>query len=137
MWGHFKNGVLKACDAVCGKKRGRRSKGDTCWWNEVVKEAVSKMKDAHKVMCLNNTEENKRRYKSMTNKSRKAVRDEAEDALTELKNFQNIMFSLGERLKTDSEKLKDIDVCELVIESCVLVRRERQSLKVLYGKDHE
>ena len=26
MWGHFKDGVLKACDDVCGKKRGR-SKG--------------------------------------------------------------------------------------------------------------
>ena len=26
--GHFNDGVLKACDEVCGKKRGRRSKGD-------------------------------------------------------------------------------------------------------------
>ena len=31
LWGHFKGEVLKACDEVCGKKRGRRSKGDT-WW---------------------------------------------------------------------------------------------------------
>ena len=23
LWGHFKDGVLKACDEVCGKKRGR------------------------------------------------------------------------------------------------------------------
>ena len=22
LWGHFKNGVLKACDEVCGKKMG-------------------------------------------------------------------------------------------------------------------
>ena len=29
--GHFKDGALKACDEVRGKKRGRRSKGDT-WW---------------------------------------------------------------------------------------------------------
>ena len=29
LWGHFKDGVLKVCDEVCGKKRGRRSKGDT------------------------------------------------------------------------------------------------------------
>ena len=26
----FKDGVLKACDEVCGKKCGRRSKGDAC-----------------------------------------------------------------------------------------------------------
>ena len=31
MWGHFMDGVLKACDVVCGKKRGNGSKGDT-WW---------------------------------------------------------------------------------------------------------
>ena len=29
LWGHFKDGVLKACDEVCGKRRGRRSKEDT------------------------------------------------------------------------------------------------------------
>ena len=28
---HFKDGVLEACDEVCGKKTKRRSKGDT-WW---------------------------------------------------------------------------------------------------------
>ena len=27
--GHFKDGVLKACDESCGNKRRRRSKGDT------------------------------------------------------------------------------------------------------------
>ena len=39
LWGHFKDGILKPCDEVCGKKRGRRSKGDTWWWNEEVKES--------------------------------------------------------------------------------------------------
>ena len=34
LWGHFKDGVINACDGVCLKKRGRRSKGDTCWLNE-------------------------------------------------------------------------------------------------------
>ena len=42
LWGHIKNGVLKACDEVCGKKMGRRCKLDTSWWNEVVKEVVSR-----------------------------------------------------------------------------------------------
>ena len=50
-----------------------RSKGDTWWWNSEVKEAVYKKKDAHKVMCWNSTQENKRRYKSMKNKAKKAV----------------------------------------------------------------
>ena len=29
LWGHFKDGVLRACNDMCGKKR--RSNGDT-WW---------------------------------------------------------------------------------------------------------
>ena len=61
MWGPVKDGVLKACDEVGWKKRVRRSKGDTWWRNEDVKEAVSKMKVAHKAVCQNSTEENKRR----------------------------------------------------------------------------
>ena len=40
LWGHFKDWILGACNEVCGKKWGRRSKGDTWWWNEEVIEAV-------------------------------------------------------------------------------------------------
>ena len=29
LWGHFMDGVLMACEEVCGWKRRRRSKGDT------------------------------------------------------------------------------------------------------------
>ena len=50
LWGHFKDGVLEACDEVCGKTRGRRSKGDKWLWNEEVKESVSIKKDAHKLL---------------------------------------------------------------------------------------
>ena len=35
---------------MCGNKRGWRNKGDTWWWNEEVKEAVSRKKEAHKVI---------------------------------------------------------------------------------------
>ena len=63
LWGHFRDVLLEACDKVCVKKRGKRSIGDTWWWNEEVKVAVSRKIDAHKVMCQNCTEENKRRYK--------------------------------------------------------------------------
>ena len=44
---------------MCGKTRGR-SKGDTWWCNEEVKDAVSQKKDVHKVLCQNSTDENKR-----------------------------------------------------------------------------
>lgn len=51
MWKCFKEGVLKACDEVCGKKKkGRRHQGDTWWWNEDVKKAIARKKDAQKEM---------------------------------------------------------------------------------------
>ena len=31
VWGHFRDALLKACDEVCGKKRGMRSKADALW----------------------------------------------------------------------------------------------------------
>ena len=65
----------------------KRSKGDAWWWNEEVKAAISSKKDAHKVMCQNSTEENKRRYKGMKTKAKKviskAMRENAEEVLTE------------------------------------------------------
>ena len=69
------------------------------WWcNEEVKEAVSRKKEAHKAMCQSSTEENKRMFKSIKNEAKKAVlkamREKAEEALTELKNFPNGMFRL-------------------------------------------
>ena len=61
-----------------------------------MKEAVSRKKDAHKTMCQDNTEDIKMRYKSMKNKAMKAVskamREKAEQALTELRNCPNRMF---------------------------------------------
>ena len=55
-----------ACNEVCGKKR---SKGDTWWWNEEMKEAFSRKKESHKTMYQSSTAENKRRCRSMMNKA--------------------------------------------------------------------
>ena len=52
LWKCFKEGMLKACDEVCGKKKGSRDQGDTWWWNEYVKEAIARKKDAHKEMSI-------------------------------------------------------------------------------------
>ena len=110
MCGHFKGGVLKASDEVCWKKRGRRSNGDICWWNEEVKEAVSRKKEAHQTMCQSSTEENNMRYNSMKIKANKAVlkamREKAEEVLTELQNCPNRMFRLVIWLKTDIKEVE-------------------------------
>ena len=87
-------------------KRGRRHKGDTWWWNEEVKKAALWMKDAHKVMCQINIEENKRRCKSMKNKAvSKLMREKTEEEINELQNCANGMFWITKRLKTDSKEV--------------------------------
>ena len=82
-----KEGVLKACDKVCGKKKGKRDQGDTWWWNEDVKEVIAR-KDVHKEMCKSGTEANKARYKNMKNWAKKvvvkAMKEMAERELKEL-----------------------------------------------------
>ena len=55
--------MLKTCDEVCGKRKGRRDEGDT---------VVSK-KDAHKEMYKSRTEANKARYQNMKNQAKKVV----------------------------------------------------------------
>ena len=67
LWKCFKEGLLKACDEVCGKKKGRRDQEDTWWWNKDVKEAIARKKDAYKEMFKSWTEANKVRNKNMKN----------------------------------------------------------------------
>ena len=53
-----------------------------------MKEAVSRKKEAHKTMCQNSTEENKKRYKSISLKSN--GRESQKGLLTESKNSPNL-----------------------------------------------
>ena len=46
LWESYKNGVLKTCNELCGKTKGRRNHGNTWWWNEQVKEAIDRKKIA-------------------------------------------------------------------------------------------
>ena len=48
LWKTFKDGVLKASDEVCGKKKSRRDQGDMWWWNKEVKDTIAKKKVAFK-----------------------------------------------------------------------------------------
>ena len=59
LWKTFKDGVLKACDELCGKKKSRRDQGDMWWWNEEVKDTITRKKAAFKELCRFPLEENK------------------------------------------------------------------------------
>ena len=87
----FKDGVLKACDEVCGKKKCRRDRGDMWWWNEEVKDTIATKKAAFKELCMFPSEENKTKYNLIRNQTRKivarAMRMEANQELNNL--YQN------------------------------------------------
>ena len=79
----LKNGILKACVKVFGKKKGRRNLGG------VMKRCRKQYdkKVAYKKMCENRSEENKARYKNMKNQEKAVVnfmRRKAEKELTNL-----------------------------------------------------
>ena len=84
-----------------------RSKGDTWWWNEEANEAVSRKIDAHRAICLDNAEWNKRRYEGMKNKALKIIskvmREKVKEALAEFKNCKNWVLRLVRGLQTDSK----------------------------------
>ena len=73
-------------------------------------EGNSFKKDAHKVMHMNSTEKNKRRYKSMKNKAKKALsiamREGGRGAYRINKKCPNGMFSLVKGMKTDSKEVE-------------------------------
>ena len=78
---------------VCGGENGRRGgKGDIWWWNEMMKDAISRIA-AHKVMDDNPTEENGYRFGRMTNRANKEVSKamgwRTNDWITEIVNCSN------------------------------------------------
>ena len=70
LWKTFRDGVLKACDKLCGKKKSRRDQGDMWWWNEEVKDTITRKKAAFKELCRFPSEQNKTQYKRIRNLSR-------------------------------------------------------------------
>ena len=110
VWKSFREGVLHACDEVCGKKTSRRDRGDKWWWNEEVKNAISRKKTAFKEMCRLSTDKTKAEYKRIRNQTKKviaaAMRKEAEEELNNLNRNPNCVFSFLKRMKKEGKDLE-------------------------------
>ena len=110
MWKTFKDGVLKACDEVCRKKKFRRNRGDMWWWNEEVKDTIARKKAAFKELCRFPSEENKTQYKRLRNQTRKiverAMKMEANQEFNNLYHNSNSVFYFLRRMKKEG---KDIE----------------------------
>ena len=70
LWESYKNGVLKSCDELCGKTK---EQGNTWWWNEQVKEAIDRKKNAFNTWCKNRSPENKNIYRQARIQTKKVV----------------------------------------------------------------
>ena len=106
----FKNGVLKACDEMCGKKKSRRNQEGMWWWNEEVKDTIARKKPAFKELCRFPSEENKTRYKRIRNQTRKifvrAMRMEANQELNNLYQNSNSVFYFLRKMKKEGKNVK-------------------------------
>ena len=110
LWKTFGDGVLKACDELCGKKKSRRDQGDMWWWNEEVKDTITRKKAAFKELCRFPSEENKTQYKRIRNQTRKivarAMRMEANQELNNLyQNFNSVFYFLR-RMKNEGKNVE-------------------------------
>ena len=63
----FRHGVLKACDELCGTKKVRKNERNKWWWNEEVRNAIARKKEAFKSFCKTGLEEHKISYRKMRN----------------------------------------------------------------------
>ena len=83
LWESFRDGVLKVCDELCGKKKVRENGGNKWWWNEKVRNAIARKKEAFKTFCKTGLEEHKISYMKMRNQTKKmipkAMKTEAEE----------------------------------------------------------
>ena len=109
LWKTFKDGILRACDEVCGKK-STRDRGAMCWWNEEVKDTIARKKAEFKYLCRFPSEENKTQYKPVRNQTRKivarAMRMEANQELNNLYQNSNSVFYFPKRMKKEG---KDVE----------------------------
>ena len=65
----FRDGVLWACDELCGKNKVKNMGGTKWWWNEEVRNAITRKKEAFKTFCKTELEEHKIFYRKMRNQT--------------------------------------------------------------------
>ena len=111
LWKTFKDGVLKACDEVCGKKKSGKDRGNMWWWNEEVKDTIARKKAAYKELCRFPSQENKIKYKRIRNQTRKTVarsmRMKANQELSYLYQNCDSIFYFLRRMKKEGNDVEE------------------------------
>ena len=110
LWKSFRDGILTACDELSGKKKIRKNGGNKWWWNEEVRNAITRKKEAFKTFCKTGLEEPKISYRKMRNQTKKviakAMKTKAEKEMEELREKPNKIFKFVKFMKRDG---KDVE----------------------------
>ena len=110
LWESLRDGVLTACDELCGKKKVRKNGGNKWRWNEEVRNAIARKKEAFKTFCKTGLERHKIFYRKIRNQTKKviakATKTEAEKEMEELREKPNKIFKFVKFIKRDG---KDVE----------------------------
>ena len=106
----FIDGVVKACDELCGKKKVRKTGGNKWWWNEKVRNAIARKKEAFKTFCKTGSEKHKISYRKMRNQTKKviatAMKTEAEKEMEQLREKPHKIFKFVKLMKRDGKHVE-------------------------------
>ena len=110
LWESFRDGILTACDELCGKKKVRKNGANKWWRNDEVKNAIARKKEVFKMFCKTRLEEHKISYRKMRNQTKKvivkAMKTEAEKGMEELREKPIKIFKFVKFMKRDG---KDVE----------------------------
>ena len=102
--------VLKACDELCGKTKGKGDQGNAWWWNKQVKDAIDRKKKVFRLWCTNRSAENKNKYRKARNETKKviaiAMRQKAEEEMNVLCTKTKDVFKFVKFMRQEG---RDID----------------------------
>ena len=105
LWGYSKEGVLKACDEVCGCKKNSKCNVHTWWWNSGANDGMQKEKEAYKEIMNNHTEVTQNEYRRLKKSAKKAIardmKDEAVRKSNELGRNHNYVFRLVRKMRME------------------------------------
>ena len=110
LWKFFIDGVVKACDELCGKKKVGKTGGNKWWWNEEVRNAIARKKEAFKTFCKTGLKKHKISYRKMRNQTKKviatAMKTEAEKEMEQLREKPNKIFKFVKLMKRDGKHVE-------------------------------
>ena len=120
LWESCKSGVLKACDALCGKTKGRRDQGNTWWWNEQVTKAINRKKK-HLIRGTRITHRKiKNNYRKARNQTKKVVAKamqkvaKVEEEMKVLCDKPNKVFKLVKFMRKDGKDIQMVEVARRI-----------------------